>query len=351
VVLHDVLDDAEPQTRAAGVPAAGRVDPEEALEHPAELLLRNPHALVGHGDLDDAVGVAHPDADVGPRGRVLDGVGDEVVQGRREELLVAVDVQSGRAAGDEPDAVGLGGDPVAVDGAGDQAVDAQQVGLLHHVHRLHPAELDDLLRHPCQAVRLDAQPGGEPAHLVHVLRRALERLGEEPDRADRRLQLVADVGNEVPAHLLEPLRLGVVVGEQQHVAGAEPRTANREMHGRIAERPALHVDLFGDRVVAVPHTVDEVEQLLVCDGSAADEAERERTGRGPHDVVRRVHHDAGRLERLEHLVHSVRHPGGGHGDRPIPALRGHHHDDDDERAEDDAHRQRHGHQPGGVHSD
>ena len=40
-----------------------------------------------------------------------------------------------------------------------------------------------------------------------------QRLGEEAERAHRRLQLVADVGDEVAADLLEPAALGDVLDD------------------------------------------------------------------------------------------------------------------------------------------
>ena len=53
-------------------------------------------------------------------------------------------------------------------------------------------------------------PGGQALGDLRVVL-GLERLGEEPDGPDRRLQLVADVGHEVGAHRLEAAALGDVV--------------------------------------------------------------------------------------------------------------------------------------------
>lgn len=53
VVLHDVLDDAEAEARAARRPGSGLVDAEEALEDAVEILLGDPDALIGDRDLDD----------------------------------------------------------------------------------------------------------------------------------------------------------------------------------------------------------------------------------------------------------------------------------------------------------
>ena len=53
VVADGVLDDREAETGAAGRARPGRIDAVEALEDPLLLLLGDPDALVGHGDLDD----------------------------------------------------------------------------------------------------------------------------------------------------------------------------------------------------------------------------------------------------------------------------------------------------------
>ena len=45
-------------------------------------------------------------------------------------------------------------------------------------------------------------------------------LGQQTERADRRLQLVADVGDEVAAHGLEPAALGDVVDDDDGADGA-----------------------------------------------------------------------------------------------------------------------------------
>ena len=54
--------------------------------------------------------------------------------------------------------------------------------------------------------RFDAHPAGELADRIGVLGRVLDCLGEQRDRADRGLELVADVGHEVAPGLLDPAR-------------------------------------------------------------------------------------------------------------------------------------------------
>ncbi len=49
-----------------------------------------------------------------------------------------------------------------------------------------------------------------------------QRLGEQAERAHRGLQLVADVGDEVAADLLQPSSLGHVVDDGDHPERALP---------------------------------------------------------------------------------------------------------------------------------
>ncbi len=115
---------------------------------------------------------------------------------------------------------------VLIDRGGDHAVDVDLLRVGEGVGGLQARELDDLLRHAGETLRLLAEPLREAAHLGRVVGRVLERLGEQPDGADRRLQLVADVGDEVAAHRVEAHRLRAVLGEQQHEARAEAGDAH-----------------------------------------------------------------------------------------------------------------------------
>ena len=71
---------------------------------------------------------------------------------------------------------------------------------------LHPGEVDDLLDQAGQPGRLDLHPAGEALHGLRVVGRVGDRLGEQRERADRGLELVADVGDEVAADRLDPTR-------------------------------------------------------------------------------------------------------------------------------------------------
>ena len=181
------------------------------------------------------------------------------------------------------------------------------------------------------------------------VRGVLERLGEEAHGRDGGLQLVADVRDEVAAHLVEAVRLGTVVGEQQHEARAEPGDPHREPHRRVAEGPARQLELDRDRPRRAAHGRDEVDELVVREHLVAHEAHRERSRRRPQHVVRRVEHDAGRFEHVEHLVDPVGDGGGDHACRALAATLGHVQHDREPGSEQDAEGQRGQHRPGGVH--
>ena len=101
---------------------------------------------------------------------------------------------------------------------------------------LQPGQVDDLLDQPGQPDGLDLHPLGEPGHGLGVVVRVEDGLGQQREAADRGLQLVADVGDEVAPDLLEPAGLGAVVDEQQHVRRARAARPGRRRRGRA--RPA-----------------------------------------------------------------------------------------------------------------
>ena len=89
-------------------------------------------------------------------------------------------------------------------------------GRVERVVVLEPGQLDDLLHQPGQAVGLRQHPAGETAYGDRVVGRVAHGLGEQLDRADRRLELVGDVGHEVAAHRLDPALAGAVLDQRQH---------------------------------------------------------------------------------------------------------------------------------------
>ena len=61
-----------------------------------------------------------------------------------------------------------------------------------------------------------------------VARRALQRFDEARERRKRRAQLMADVGDEVGAHLLDPPDRGEIMDGDDHDAGAGPAAGQRD---------------------------------------------------------------------------------------------------------------------------
>ena len=70
-------------------------------------------------------------------------------------------------------------------------------------------------------------------------------LGQQPEGADRGLELMADIGHEVAADLLEPAPLGDVLDECDH-----------------PERPPAVVDLAGPHLQGAPGRTVEIERAL-----------------------------------------------------------------------------------------
>ena len=96
----------------------------------------------------------------------------------------------------------------------DHLADVDLGGAGHRVHTLHPRQLHQFPDQPGQPGALVLHPAGEPRHRLGIVGGVLHRLGEQGERADRRLQFVRDVRDEVAAHRLEATLLADV-GEQQ----------------------------------------------------------------------------------------------------------------------------------------
>src|SRR5207247_1279618 len=112
--------------------------------------------------------------------------------------------------------------------------------------RLDPGQRDQVLDQVGQPLRLLAHLAREPANSLGVVGGVLDRLGQQGQRSDRSLELVAGVGDEVPPDLLHPPALGLVLGEHEHQAAAADGGAERRHPDREARRPAAepgHRDL------------------------------------------------------------------------------------------------------------
>jgi hypothetical protein len=129
---------------------------------------------------------------------------------------------------------------------------------------LDEAQVEQVVDDAPEAVGLAHELLGEPAHHLHVVSRH-DRLGEEAERADRRLQLVADVGHEVTPHALDPPGVGDVVDDRHRagrlVAVAERQRAQDQDLSRWAEQREL---TLGDLPLSGP--LDELVHGVLRDG-------------------------------------------------------------------------------------
>jgi hypothetical protein len=75
---------------------------------------------------------------------------------------------------------------------------------------LQPRQRDQLGDQRAQPVGLGEDLGAEPAHLQRVVSGIQHRLGQQRHRSDRGLELVADVGHEVPPGRFQPDRVRFV---------------------------------------------------------------------------------------------------------------------------------------------
>ena len=142
-------------------------------------------------------------------------------------------------------------------------------------------------------------PAGEPLDRLRVVGGVAHRLGEQPDRADRGLELVADVGDEVAADRLDPALAGAVLDEGQHQPGAQRRdpggdVPRRQVPGRVITQLGL-----ADLAVAA-YLADQLGELLGRPARAAHQPEgvRRRGGLEHHVVV--VDDDGAAAQHREH---------------------------------------------------
>ncbi len=181
-------------------------------------------------------------------------------------------------------------------------------GIGHRLGRLDPGQRDQVLHQAGEPGRLVAHPAGETADRLRVVRGVLDRLGQQGQRADRGLELVADVGHEVAPDLLHPPALGLVLGQHQHqAAGAVGRAQRRTERGdanREAGRPVT-VLVAGDldlalADLAVPADLPgQREQLADQQPVALDQPERARGRAGAQHPVLAVEDHRGRGKNRE----------------------------------------------------
>lgn len=306
-----MFDDGQAQARTTGGAGAGRVHAVEALEDALPVLLRDADALVGHGYLDEVPAgrgdAAARDADPGPGRGVVDRVLDEVAEGGGELAAVSPHVQVRRAARGHRDLLGGRGVAGAVDGLGHQLVDPDRLGILQRVVVLHPGQVDELLDQIGQPVGLDLHPAREAGDRLGVVRGVHDGLGEQGERADRRLQLMADVGDEVAPDHLDAPGLGQVLDQQQHEAGAERGDPGGDRQGLAAAgAPARKIQLHLPYLTVTAGVAGHVEHRLHGQLPAPDQPQCVRRGAGLDHRVALVEHHRRGAEHREHGVHAGR---------------------------------------------
>ena len=283
----------------------------------------------GHHDAGSCVGVDH-------------GVLDEIADRHAQLARIAQHPTPGRARDGQGHVVSVGVDPAAVDGFGQHVVDLDDLGLGQRIVRLQAGELDDLADQIGQSSRLDPHPGREATHRLRVVGRILHGLGEQRDGSDGRLQLVAGVGDEVPARLLDPPCGGLVVGEHHDQILAQRCDVHDQVRRR-REGPAVDLQILRAWPAVPAHLADQVQQLGRGDPGGPDQAEIAcGLGRFDHLVVRTDDHPC-RAVHGENLRYTARHGRLGLGEGLL-RIRGRPATSKDQRADRDAQNQRHDHQ-------
>ena len=97
-----------------------------------------------------------------------------------------------------------------------------------------------------------------------VARRALQGVDEAGERGERRAQLVADIGDEVGAHLLDPPDRREIVDGDDHDAGAAAAAGQRDgRNERLGEarrrQPRRKLDAL--RLAGEDGRADRIDQL------------------------------------------------------------------------------------------
>ena len=215
VVGGHVAHDGQPEPGAARLAAAGPVDAVEALEDPVEVAGRDADARVGDDAVDDTVRRRCVDThDLAARLAVLHRVVDQVAERRHELAAVAQDDDLvGGLVEIDPDVALLGRGQRARPRVTHQRADVD--GLANGLAaELDARQLEQIVDRRRRAVRLVDHLAGQALHDLDVVLVG-DRLGQHGQRADRRLQLVADVGDEVGAHRVEPGPLADVVDRRR----------------------------------------------------------------------------------------------------------------------------------------
>src|SRR5947209_19555572 len=213
MVRGHVAHDGEAQPGAARVTTARPIDPVEALEDALVVARRDPDAVVLHRYLDPVAVCRAPQVHSTLGFGVLHCIVQEVVDGGHQLTAVA---GHGDPAPDLADRQGynarLGRGPHLLDGLADGDVYRDRLAL-GRLLGLETGEVEKVMDRATHTHGLGLHPVGEAPNHSCVLFVG-QRLGEEPERTDGRLQLVTHVGHEVAAYGLQALAVGHVLDDR-----------------------------------------------------------------------------------------------------------------------------------------
>ena len=230
---------ARPEPGAAGLATPRAVHAVEALEDAFEIAGRDTDAVIAHDERDAVTDDLGADLDRLPRPGVLDRVVEQVHQRAAHLTPVARELDVGRLRGDDDRNVGeVGRGLHEIDRLGEQETHGNRRtggGLL----RLDLAQVEEIVDDARQTIGFAHHAVGELLHDVGVVGRR-HRLGEQPERPDRRLQLVTHVRHEVAPDALDAPRLRDVTRERDRahdlaVAPKRERSQLEHLAGRAVE--------------------------------------------------------------------------------------------------------------------
>jgi hypothetical protein len=304
VVAGHVLDDRQAQARPAGAGCPRLVHPVEALEHSVTVLAWNADPTVGDGDLGEPRAGAGGHGDPGRPGAVGHRIGQQVRHGGRQLPLDPAHHEPVLPADGDLDLLGARRRTGAVHGLGDHRVDVHGLEFRQRLAALEPGQVDQLTHEAAEPVGLVGDAAGEALHRLRIVGGTLDRLGEQRQRPDRRLQLVADVGHEVAADGIRPPGLGHVLQHQRHRtrrrggATVQPDAMRPHEAGAAADQVAGEADV-GPPAAPGPHRLRQSQQLGDEEAAAADDAQRPCGGIGQQHRVVGVDEHHGRVHEVQ----------------------------------------------------
>ncbi len=211
----------------------------EGLKHVGAVLGGDPRAGVRHLDLDGAVRRCRPDRDGAVRGSVANRVLEQVQEHPAE--LVGIPVGGGEVQGElrlESHPRGLRGGAHQLAGLADELREIDGPGAPGHLARIEAGELEEIVDQGPQGAHVSA-------HRVHVAARGggvnelvLERLREQPQRAERGAQVVGDRRDHLTAGRVGRVACVLLRGERRdHAVGGAREVLE------LATRVGLDLDL------------------------------------------------------------------------------------------------------------